>query len=225
MSQKPKAIQRYLVTNILENEYVDERGRSRPEKVCSPMLPDRPCTDADDALCAQILLAQLDNTKIIRTIHLRDEWYDTPASTKAYIHIIGEFSADGRCIVDDGNSMVILHPDQLISATVVADSFTCMRRAVLQDRVKATGDSSAPLVYGTMLHEIFQEALMANQWDLLALAKIIDRIMDRHVEDLYVIKVSKAIAREHLQSKMGELSHWARGFVSSYPQVRKVAII
>jgi DNA replication ATP-dependent helicase Dna2 len=115
--------------------------------------------------------------------------------------------------------MVILHPDQLISATVVADSFTCMRRAVLQDRVKATGDTTAPLIYGTMLHEIFQQALMANQWDMPALAELVERVVERHVEDLYVIKVSAAGAREHLLSKMAELSHWAYAFVSSEPKV------
>jgi DNA replication ATP-dependent helicase Dna2 len=115
--------------------------------------------------------------------------------------------------------MVILHPDQLISATVVADSFTCMRRAVLQDRVKATGQATAPLVYGTILHEIFQEALLANKWDLPFLAGVIERVMANHVEDLYMIKVSQAIAREHLQSKMIELSSWARTFVSSQPKV------
>lgn len=115
--------------------------------------------------------------------------------------------------------MVILHPDQLISATVVADSFTCMRRAVLQDRVKATGDATPPLVYGTILHEIFQEAMTENKWDLPSLTKIIDRILEKHVEDLYIIKVSKAIAREHLQSKMIELNYWATAFVSSEPKV------
>ena len=115
--------------------------------------------------------------------------------------------------------MLILHPDQLISATVVADSFGCMRRAVLQDRVKATSEASPPLVYGTMLHEIFQEALLANAWDLPFLSKVIDRIAEKHVEDLYTIKVGISSAKEHLQSKMIELSYWAKAFVSPQPNV------
>lgn len=115
--------------------------------------------------------------------------------------------------------MLILHPDQLISATVVADSFGCMRRAVLQDRVKATSEASPPLVYGTMLHEIFQEALLANKWDLPFLSKVIDQIAEKHVEDLYTIKIGMASAKEHLQSKMIELSYWAKSFVSSKPNV------
>lgn len=158
-------------------------------------------------------------------MHLRGAWFDTPAHAGSYVHIIGDFSARGQCIVDDARNLVILHPDQLISATVVADSFGCMRRAVLQDRVKATSEASPPLVYGTMLHEIFQEALLANQWHLPFLAKLIDRITGKHVEDLYTIKVGMATAREHLQSKMTELSCWAKAFVASQPQVSRACLV
>ncbi|KAJ0168260.1 DNA replication ATP-dependent helicase/nuclease DNA2 [Colletotrichum tanaceti] len=202
-SRKPKAIQRYLVTNVLDHDYTDERGLCRLEK---------------------ILIVQADNTKSKRTIHLRGDWYETPAHPKAYVHVIGTFSPSGQCTIDDSHNILILHPDQLISATVVADSFTCIRRAVLQDRVKATSEATAPLVYGTMLHEIFQEALMANQWDLRFLSGVIDRVMEKHIEDLYKIKVSTSIAKEHLQSKMTELSCWASAFVASQPRPDAVVL-
>jgi DNA replication ATP-dependent helicase Dna2 len=169
---------------------------------------------------SQILMIRADNSKATRTVHLRGAWFDTPAHTDSYVHVIGTFTARGQCIIDDTQNLLILHPDQLISSTVVADSFGCMRRAVLQDRVKATSEASPPLVYGTMLHEIFQEALMSNQWDLPFLARLIDKIMEKHVEDLYTIKVGLPSAKEHLLSKMTELSCWAASFVSAKPQVR-----
>ncbi|KHO11767.1 hypothetical protein MAA_10711 [Metarhizium robertsii ARSEF 23] len=165
-----------------------------------------------------ILIIQADNSKVTRTVHLRGAWFETPAHTNSYVHVIGSFSARGQCIIDDAQNLLILHPDQLISSTVVADSFGCMRRAVLQDRVKATSEASPPLVYGTMLHEIFQEALMANQWDLPFLGCIIDKITENHVEDLYTIKVGLPSAKEHLLSKMTELSYWAKAFVAPKPQ-------
>ncbi|PNY25452.1 DNA replication ATP-dependent helicase/nuclease DNA2 [Tolypocladium capitatum] len=196
-NRKPKTIQRYLVTSVLEGDYIDQYKLVRPEK---------------------ILIIQADSTKIVRTVHLRGAWFDTPAHAESFVHVIGNFSAQGQCIVDDAQNLLILHPDQLISSTVVADSFGCMRRAVLQDRVKATSEASPPLVYGTILHEIFQEALLANQWDLPFLARVIERITEKHVEDLYTIKVGMATAREHLQSKMTELSYWAKAFVSSEPK-------
>lgn len=164
-------------------------------------------------------MIQADNSKSVRTVHLRGAWYDTPAHAGSYVHVIGDFSVKGQCIVDDAQNLLILHPDQLISNTVVSDSFGCMRRAVLQDRVKATSEASPPLVYGKLLHEVFQEALLENRWDLPFLAQVIKSIAEKHVEDLYTIKVGIPAAREHMESKMGELSCWAKAFVSSNPKV------
>ncbi|RDA86667.1 hypothetical protein CP532_5013 [Ophiocordyceps camponoti-leonardi (nom. inval.)] len=198
MEPKAKIIQRYLVTSVLEGDYIDRPGQARLEK---------------------ILIIQADGSKAVRTVHLRGAWFDTPVHTESYVHIIGVFSTKGQCIVDDTQNLLILHPDQLLSATVVADSFGCMRRAVLQDRVKATSEATAPLVYGTILHEIFQEALLANKWDLVFLAQVIKRKLEEHVEDLYTIKIGVAAATEHLMSKMTELSYWAKAFVSAAPKV------
>lgn len=188
--------------SVLENTYMDERGRKAPEL---------------------IMIVQAERSHTTKTIHLRGDWIDTPVQPKSYVHVIGEFEPNGRCIIDNNKNIVILHPDQLISATVVADSFSCMRRAVLQNRVKATSEASAPLVYGTLLHEIFQEALMANNWTSTFFHEAIEKAMKRHIEDLYTIKVSLTDAREHLSSKLPEVRGWAQKFISSYPKTDALA--
>jgi DNA replication ATP-dependent helicase Dna2 len=165
-------------------------------------------------------LVEVEQTRQLRSIVLRDEWYDSQVTVKAYVHVIGDFR-NLKIVVDNLHNMIILHPDHLLSSTVVADSFSCTRRAVLQDRVKATNSSSAPLVYGTILHEIFQAAMVANRWDTKWLYETIDTITKRHVEDLYTIKLQFPQAVEHLRSKMNELQSWAELFVSSKPKVCK----
>jgi DNA replication ATP-dependent helicase Dna2 len=167
----------------------------------------------------QILVVQAERTNSIKTIHLRGDWVDTSVSTKSYVHIIGSFESTGMCIIDNTQNMLILHPDQLISSTVIADSFSCMRRAVLQDRVKATSEASPALVFGILLHEIFQDALISNKWDAGFLRAAIDKAIKKHIEDLYTIKYSINDAREHLSSKMAELRCWSQAFMSSQPRV------
>ena len=142
----------------------------------------------------------------------------TPVTEKAYVHVIGTFVGN-RCIVYNNHNMLILHPDHLVSSTVVADSFSCTRRAVLQDRVKATGDAAPPMVYGTILHEIFQTSLVNNRWDTEYLSEVIEDIATKHIEDLYTIKIQVQDATEYLLSKMVELQSWAELFVSSQPKV------
>jgi DNA replication ATP-dependent helicase Dna2 len=132
--------------------------------------------------------------------------------------VVGTFDKAGQCTIDDAHGILILHPDHLISATVVADSFSCTRRAVLQDRVKATNEASGPQVYGHILHEIFQAALTANRWDTEWLSKTIEEIAARYLENLFEINVEMNMAMEHLMSKVPELQSWAEVFVSAKPK-------
>jgi DNA replication ATP-dependent helicase Dna2 len=127
---------------------------------------------------------------------------------------------NGQCIVDDSRNILVLNPDHLISATVVADAFGCIRRAVLQDRVKVTGEASAPMMYGHMLHELFQEALKANTWDNASLVKILEDMLPRYYETMVETGLGLNQVQEHIKSKFSEIRGWAEVFISKQPKVR-----
>ncbi|OAL37011.1 hypothetical protein AYO20_03780 [Fonsecaea nubica] len=187
-----RAIKRYLVVEVLESEYEYKPGRKRPEKMLS-------VKDERSNMCYIILL--------------RESWYDTRCTKGSYVHVIGKFDRTGQCVVNDAENMVIVHPDHLISSTVVGDSFTCMRRAVLQDRVKATSAASQPQVYGHILHEVFGHALRINKWDIQSFREIIDKTLPSYIESLYEIGVRVQEATEYLLGKTPELMAWASVFV------------
>ena len=136
--------------------------------------------------------------------------------------MIGDFDQHGQCIVDDSQNLLIIHPDHLISATVVADSFSCTRRAILQDRVKATSQISEPTVYGSILHEIFQEAMKANLWDTESMTLIIETVAKRYLESLFELNIALARAVDHLKSKAVNLQAWADVFVNVKPKVSRI---
>ncbi len=144
---------------------------------------------------------------------LRQSWYDTRCTKNSYVHIIGEFSRHGQCIIDDVDNMIILHPDHLISATVVSDSFSCTRRAALQDRVKATSRATPPQVYGHILHEVFGEAFRLNQWTTQSFVDVLNRVLPNYLEPLYEIGVTESDAMEYLLGKTPDLIGWASVFV------------
>ncbi|KAI9794693.1 MAG: Tripartite DNA replication factor [Piccolia ochrophora] len=196
-----RAIKRYLITSVAEGFYSLHNGEHRPEKV---------------------LLIKEEKTSLSKAVTLRQAWFDTPCTLGAYVHVIGEFTREGQCIIDNDNNMLILHPDHLISSTVVADSFGCTRRAVLQDRVKATNEASPPQVYGHILHEIFQEAMRANRWDNAWLQDVIEQIVMRYVEDIAAINLEVHQAVAHLMSKMPQLQAWAEVFVQAKPQAEAI---
>ena len=167
----------------------------------------------------QILYVDHEETKSKKIVMLRQSWFDSPCTPGSYIHVIGAFDKGGQCIIDDTRNILILHPDHLISATVVADSFSCIRRAVLQDRVKATNESNEPQVYGHILHEIFQETMKSNRWDIEWLTTTVETIASRYLETLFEINVDMTRAVQHLMSKIPELQSWAKIFVTAQPRV------
>ncbi|KAI4605280.1 hypothetical protein J4E80_010714 [Alternaria sp. BMP 0032] len=199
--QDNRAIQRYLIKRVDESSYTTDRGYQMPEKV---------------------LLVEEEKTKLFKAITLRQAWFDTPCTTGSFVHVIGDFTSTGQCIIDDHHNMLILHPDHLISSTVVADSFGCLRRAVLQDRVKATSKANAPMLYGTLLHELFQEAMKANEWSSVFLLDTIETLLPNHLETILEINSTCEAVKEHLSSKLPELQAWAKVFVRAEPQADAV---
>ncbi len=167
----------------------------------------------------KVLLVQNEKTKQNKAIMVRQSWFDSPYSPGSYVHVIGEFDHAGQCVLNESQNLLILHPDHLISATVVADSFSCTRRAVLQDRVKATSEPSEPQIYGHILHEIFQEAMRANNWDTQWLTDVIEKTASRYLETLFEINVELVKAVDHLKSKVTALQSWAEVFVTARPKV------
>ena len=159
----------------------------------------------------------------MKAILLRQCWLDTRAAKGTYVHLIGEFDRGGHCVVDDANNLIVTHPDILISATGVSDSFQCLRRSVLADRVKATSEPNPAQVYGSLLHEIFQEALKENRWDMTWLELLIGRTVAEYLESLYQINITAIDASEYLKSKMPELRAWAALFISARPQAAAFA--
>ena len=131
------------------------------------------------------------------------------------MHIIGVFDLNDICVIDNAINMIILHPDHLVSATVVADSFGCIRRAVLQDRVKASGQTSAPMFYGNLLHELFQEAMKQNTWDLGALEAMMTDILPRHYDAIVELGINLNQVREYVAPRLLEMGAWAQKLVQS----------
>jgi DNA replication ATP-dependent helicase Dna2 len=166
----------------------------------------------------KILQLQEDRTNQPCTLHLRDDWITTPVETGDLINVIGIFN-NNTCIVDNPSGILVLHPDNLVSSTHVADSFKCIRRAVLQDHVKATGEATKPLVYGSIIHELFQKAISVMDFSTAHLEGIIDTLVVQHIEQLYCIGITPVDATTDLREKIWLLQAWAEVFVAAQPSV------
>jgi DNA replication ATP-dependent helicase Dna2 len=174
------------------------------------------------------MVAKEDRTGSHAFVTLRGSWANTTITKGHLIHVSYlpgqmkdvDFFTSQQLELNDGelSPFLVVHPDHMLSATTVADSFDCTRKAVLQDRIKATGESSKAMIYGKILHEIFQQALGANKWDDQFLAELVERTAQAHVEGLWELGMEDTVlATEEIKAKMGELSAWAKVFVAPEP--------
>jgi hypothetical protein len=114
------------------------------------------------------------NVAIDGCIHLRGEWYHTNAKSGDVIHlgsISGTYLTDVTALpvilhsnppvgsdVDD-DLVLVIHPDELITPTLVSEAVKCPRLAVLQSRLGSTGLSAKSAVIGTLRHDLFERCL------------------------------------------------------------------
>ncbi|EME89159.1 uncharacterized protein MYCFIDRAFT_104185, partial [Pseudocercospora fijiensis CIRAD86] len=203
-------IRRYMVIDVRTGSYTNSKGRQCEQKV---------------------LRIEDERTRASEVIILRDSWLDTAVSKGNIVNIaklrrhsnstpVASSPPSGETFIDDTeqSNFLIVHPDHMLSATTVADSFDCVRKAVLQDRIKATGETNKSMVYGKILHEIFQQCLSADRWDQKFLNEMVERTVQAHVEGLWELGMrDNVLAIEEVKAKMGELEAWSRVFVKSEP--------
>ncbi|KAJ3416935.1 Tripartite DNA replication factor [Chytridiales sp. JEL 0842] len=164
------------------------------------------------------LFDEKSNTEL--NAYLRDTWSGTEVSVGDYVHIIGSVDLKSKsCIIDNAQNFLIVHPDILISATSVADSFQCLRKSILQERVKVTNDISAPMVYGNLLHSLLQKCLQNSNFTTEFIMGEIEELVSLSIEDLYAIGESETTARTHLQGHVDTLKQWSETFVSPIPKL------
>ncbi|KAK6335585.1 Tripartite DNA replication factor [Orbilia brochopaga] len=199
---RSRTIQRFVVLDVLEDEYTSSNGTLRQEI---------------------LLRVEDEKTRTERQVLLRQAWMECDVREGDVVNVIGSFDASGTCIIDNTQNMLILHPDILLSATAVADSFDCIRLATLKERVKAISDASQWSVYGNILHELFQAALSANDFTSSFLEKEISRILAAQLQNLYAVRVTPSMAMDHLRTKLPPFQDWAKKFVSAKPRDGAVA--
>ncbi|XLR07899.1 hypothetical protein S83_035837, partial [Arachis hypogaea] len=111
------------------------------------------------------------------------------------------------------NNFLIVHPDILLSGTRVAGSFGCLRRTVLDERLKCNEYSTAALT-GTLLHQIFQAGLTEDNPSIDFLEGYTEVVLLRNIESLYACGVNESDVRKTLIDAVPRILSWILRFTN-----------
>uniref|UniRef100_A0A7N0U5B7 DNA replication ATP-dependent helicase/nuclease n=1 Tax=Kalanchoe fedtschenkoi TaxID=63787 RepID=A0A7N0U5B7_KALFE len=149
-----------------------------------------------------------------RVVNLWDEWYFSVVSPGDTINVIGDFDEQGKCDVTRSCSLIIVHPDILISGTRVAASCSCRRRTVLDERIKCNEQSTAALL-GTLLHQIFQAGLIKEILTINYLEEYTKVVLQKNAESLYACEVTERDIYKTLIEAVPKMFRWIADFRDS----------
>ncbi|KAK3826399.1 MAG: DNA replication factor Dna2-domain-containing protein [Linnemannia gamsii] len=170
-------------------------------------------------LC-KVLLALEHQVGVPVKIFLRDSWRPTRVSSGDVIHVIAAHvypKATQELMLEDKQGLLIVKPDYLVPTTALAESFSCIRKPVIDTRARKPDESTIPLVHGTILHELFQQSLLNNDFSTEGMLARIEDLIKAHLNDLCLVNESLETAREAFCQWISSCQAWARRYLRPTP--------
>ncbi|CAG8726865.1 34952_t:CDS:2, partial [Racocetra persica] len=133
------------------------------------------------------------------------------------VNVFGNFDNENRCIADNSQSLVVVNPDVLISATSVADSFICMRKNILSERFNGIFCLNSSTAYGSLFHELIQSCLIQNNFTCQFMESEISKIVKGSIERLYSADLNENAVISELMNAIPTIRAWADKFVGEIP--------
>jgi CRISPR/Cas system-associated exonuclease Cas4 (RecB family) len=151
------------------------------------------------------------------TARLRQEWEQAIVVVGDVVHIPYTTNTD-EIIIDNQGNFIIVHPDQLISCTAVADSFSCLRKSALQMKVRNISEYTEALVHGNIIHQVLQNALQTSEFSVKCIKEEIERVVLNSLDDLYAMDQDEQTALCILNGYADSIHQFGTLFVHQYPK-------
>ncbi|GFO46493.1 hypothetical protein PoB_007299800 [Plakobranchus ocellatus] len=94
---------------------------------------------------------------------LQGFWVDTKVEKGDIVNVLAD-SNNGKFVVDDKNGLIVVSPDLLLSGTLVVSAVFCPRKSVLNEQFKGVDKGNVHMLYGSIIHSVFQEVLRDGVW-------------------------------------------------------------
>lgn len=177
-----------------------------------------------------------ERTRRIAIASLCGIWFDTALRAGQYVALwhVREGFAPRRVIVDGEHGIVLVAPAHLLSGSVVAKASFCARRSLLDElfavvrtncnssggldsnAAKLSGATkSASAVSGHMIHELFQRALVQNDFSDSALDTSTGAIVQSYLVDLYAAGLNDADADRFMREAAPRVRQFADSLLAA----------
>jgi DNA replication ATP-dependent helicase Dna2 len=163
----------------------------------------------------------------IKIITLKDHWANIHVEVNDLVRV---HSMKERCeifedceITVNNELLLILHPELLLSATMLGGSFQCLRKAFINTTIGdgPGGDASEAATYGTLMHELAEKSLIkagsnleSNNEGRSSKKSVIEESVDvlarKSALDLFAVNKTVEAFIDHAKSVISGVDKWSK---------------
>jgi DNA replication factor Dna2 len=146
-------------------------------------------------------------------VQLRGQWYYTDLQEGDSIHVCsltGQYRTDPTALPivlhshpppgsEQDDLVIIHHPDLLMTPTVICETVSCPRRAVLKQRNGSTGLTATSALIGTLRHALFGFCIKEQTFEPTLVTQQIKKIVRENAEAMVGCGVTTNEAERQLQ--------------------------
>ncbi|WVQ74886.1 hypothetical protein IAR50_004493 [Cryptococcus sp. DSM 104548] len=159
---------------------------------------------------AKTLIVNIARGEGKRVVHLKDRWADTPVKKDDVVNIVSpciSTTPTTPIVITfrDPSTFLIHHPDLMLTMTSIANAMPCPRKPILQTLIKTPAPPTKPLLYGTVLHQLLQDALVEQKFGAVETFRRLDKELKKEERRLEVWGSGMGIqdVREEVGQKAG----------------------
>ena len=170
------------------------------------------------------LIAEAD--KHIR-IKISGDWKMLDLKQDQIVHIVRPKVCNNFYVVDNEDGFVIVYPDNLISNTIVADSISCLRRAVLSTRIQPSVEDNKPsvsLICGSIVHDIVEVVLLSGNYDHEKVLNSIEDLIIRNLQAIYCCKQNESFVRNEVLRILKPFERWCSQVMRQEPHPTQATV-
>lgn len=177
----------------------------------------------------QKIMSCIDHNGSITTIILRSPWVFLELTEGDVIHTIeGKNSSNKRLFTMEkdpisktsNDNLLVVHPDMLLSATAIGNSYKCLRNGVIDNLFQdIRGEPSIAMTIGNIVHELLQDALKQKcTTDSLSMeyieAKLDSLLADFSFAIIVCNETVEDVKEKITQIHLSNIFHFVNKFVS-----------
>lgn len=153
---------------------------------------------------------------------IRGDWLHCSVKEESIINVVGDIK-NGEIIIDNENNYLVVEPDVLINNTAIADSFSCLRKAVIAYRTQVAIEDTKPsssLICGSIVHELVEEAFKTGNFKEITENDLkLNFLISQNIEKIFCCEKDEKFVKEKVLETMKNFPKWCNLYIRKNPAI------